>query len=260
MSDGDIESSRPHAQQIYDRVRADGYDELGRTNHALGFSGLFAGFTLGATVTAYAAALTYLRGAAVAPLVAALLYPVGYVGAILGRAQLFTENTLYPILVVIEDRTRVRATARLWVVVLAANLAGALLFALIVTQTSALPGAVTDRIAALGRTAIAAPTWHTFWAAVLAGWLLALVAWLVEATDTATGALLVVWVTTMVVGLLTLDHSIATALQAWAAVLDGRASAGPALGWEAMTILGNVLGGVFIVSVVNYGQVRAGGG
>ena len=252
-----VESSRPRADEIYARVREDARDELARSRSSMGFSGLFAGFTMGATVLAYATALVYLDGGA-ALFVAALVYPIGYIGAILGRAQLFTENTLYPVLLSLEDRSHLPATARLWGIVIVANLVGTLLFALIAVKTSALPEGVPQRIRSLGDDAVSRDVWQTFWAAVLAGWLLALVAWLVEAVDSPLGALFVVWALTMLVGLAKLDHSVATAVQAWAALLEGDVDFWPALGWQATTTLGNALGGVFIVTVLNYGQVRSG--
>lgn len=243
--------------EIYARVREDASDELARTPSALGFSGLFAGFTIGASALAYATALVYLDGGT-ALFVAALVYPIGYVGAILGRAQLFTENTLYPVLLSMGDRRYLRGTARLWGIVIVANLVGAVLFALVAVKTSALPDGVPQRIRSLGGEAVSRDFWLTFWAAVLAGWLLALVAWLVEAVNTPLGALFVVWTLTMLVGLTDLDHSVATAVEAWAAVLEGDAEFWPALGWQSTTLLGNALGGVLIVTVLNYAQVRSG--
>lgn len=251
------ESSRPRVDEIYARVREDARDELERTPSALGFSGLFAGFTIGASALAYATALVYLDGGA-ALFVAALVYPIGYIGAILGRAQLFTENTLYPVLLSMGDRSYVRGTARLWGIVIVANVVGAVLFALVAVKTSALPEGVPQRIGSLGDEAVSRDFGQTFWAGVLAGWLLALVAWVVEAVDRPIGALLVVWTLTMLVGLAKLDHSVATAVQAWAAVLEGDTGLWPALGWQATTLLGNALGGVFIVTVLNYAQVRSG--
>ena len=32
------------------------------------------------------------------------IYPVGFIAVISGRAQLFTENTLYPVILVLEER------------------------------------------------------------------------------------------------------------------------------------------------------------
>ena len=251
------ESSRPSVEEIYARVREDASDELERTPSALAFSGLFAGFTIGASALAYATALVFLDGGS-ALFVAALVYPIGYIGAILGRAQLFTENTLFPVLLSMGDRSYVRGTARLWGIVIVANLAGAVLFALVAVKTSALPEGVPERIRSLGDEAVSRDVWQTLWAAVLAGWLLALVAWLVEAVNSPLGAFVVVWALTLLVGLAKLDHSVATAVEAWAAVLEGETDFWPALAWQGTTILGNALGGVFIVTVLNYAQVRSG--
>jgi formate/nitrite transporter FocA (FNT family) len=155
------------------------------------------------------------------------------------------------------DRRHLGPTARLWLVVIAGNLAGALLFALIATQSPALSPAAVSEITRLGHDAVAHSFAATFWSVVLAGWVLALVAWLVEATDAAIGRIVAVWALVLVVGIATLDHSIATAIEAWGAVMDGRTSFASALGWQATTLLGNALGGVFIVSVLNFGQVRS---
>src|SRR5215210_3370028 len=91
------EPSRPSAHDIYDRVRADARDEIGRPSSSLAFSGLFAGFTIGAGTMAVAIALTVLGGGGGATFVAYLLYPIGFIAVIVGRAQFFTENTLYPV-------------------------------------------------------------------------------------------------------------------------------------------------------------------
>ncbi|MFP5363204.1 MAG: formate/nitrite transporter family protein [Thermoleophilia bacterium] len=252
-------SNRPDAREIYQRVASNAEEQLERSSSALAFSALLAGFTLGATPLAYVAAIVLVDGSA-GPLAGALLYPAGYIAVILGRAQLFTENTLYPVALTLTDRRHLAGTARLWAVVLAANLLGALLFALIATETTAISQALRDEIARLGDEAASRDGWTTFWSAVLAGWLLALVAWLVEATETSIGAFVVIWLLTAIVALSSLDHSIASAIEVIAAALDGRVGLAEALGWQGVTVLGNALGGVLIVSLVNFGQVRSGGG
>src|SRR5436189_3109902 len=90
-------SSRPTAREIYERVQEDAHDELERSPGALAFSALFAGFTIGATPLAEAAALALLHSSGGATIVAALVYPTGFIAAVIGRAQLFTETTLYPV-------------------------------------------------------------------------------------------------------------------------------------------------------------------
>jgi len=251
------ESTRPTAYEIHERVLKDGVDELERPASALAISGLFAGFTLGATPLAVAFVAALLGGGDQATFVAALFYPVGYLAVILGRSQLFTENTLYPVVASLDDRRRLGGTARLWATVLAANAVGAFVFALVAVQTGALPDDVVSQMTKVGDKAVVGSFWRNFWSAVLAGWLLATVAWLVEATATAVGQVLVIGALTFVVGLAALDHSVSTAIQVEAALLEGELGVGQWLRWLGTTVLGNALGGGVIVALFNYGQVRA---
>jgi formate-nitrite transporter family protein len=60
-----------------------------------------------------------------------------------------------------------------------------------------------------------------------------------------------------VVGVGSFDHSIASAAEALVTTVDGTAGVGGFLAWLAAVTLGNIAGGVVIVSILNYGQVRA---
>jgi formate-nitrite transporter family protein len=250
------EPSRPRAHDIYERVREDAAAELERSAVSLGYSGLFAGFTLGAAPLAVALALSILGDAQGAMLVAALLYPVGYLAVILGRAQFFTENTLYPVLLSLQDRTAVRGTLRLWVIVFATNIVGALIFALLATEAGVLDPGTQQAFVTLGTEDAAGSFGENFWSAVITGWLLATVAWLVEATETAVGQILAIWSLTMLVALGSFDHCIASTIDVASATFDGQVDVNRLLGWLGTAVLGNTVGGVFIVSVLNYGQAR----
>lgn len=250
------ESTRPSAAEINDRVLKNGTDELGRPPQALAISGLFAGFTLGATPLVVAFVAVLLGGGDSATFVASLFYPIGFIAVILGRSQLFTENTLYPVVASFDNPRRVTDTAKLWATVLVANSIGAFVFALAAVKTGALPNDVISQMVQLGDEAVFGSFWRNFWSAVLGGWLLATVAWLVEATATAVGQVLVIWALVFVVGVAALDHTVSTAIQVEAALLEGELGVGNWLGWLGTTVLGNALGGVIIVSLFNYGQVR----
>lgn len=255
MSEGQ-QQTRATALDIYERVCDEAREDVKRPWSSLAFSGLFAGFTIGAAPAAYAMGLASMEGAAAAMLVAALLYPVGYVAVILGRGSFFTENTLYPVVLTLRQRSALRATARLWGIVYATNQAGAFLFALLIVSTGVLAPAAETQFLALGTDSLGASFGDAFWAGVVTGWLLALVAWLVESAEHAIAQVAVIWTLTFLVALGSFDHSIASSVTAMAAVLDGSGDAGEWLGWLAAATLGNVLGGVGIVSLINYGQVR----
>ena len=78
-----------------------------------------------------------------------------------------------------------------------------------------------------------------------------------EASDAAIGRFVVISVLSFVVGLASFDHSIASAAETMTTMFAGDAGVGEVLGWLAAVTLGNVVGGVLIVAVMNYGQVRS---
>jgi formate/nitrite transporter FocA (FNT family) len=256
--EGDQARLRASAADIYDRVKREAAEELERPVAALAFSGVFAGATVGFGVIASAAAAAAAAGHRDAHLIAALFFPIGFVVVIVGRAQLFTENTLYPVTVVLDERRHLLDTLRLWTIVLSTNLVGALLFALLVTKTGALSPEIVAKIAEGGQRATTGSPATFFWSAVLGGWVIALVAWLIQASPGVLGQIVLIWTLAFVVGLAGLDHCVSTTVEVLCAVLKSKVDPGHAVAWLALVLIGNVLGGVLIVAVLNYGQVRAG--
>jgi formate/nitrite transporter FocA (FNT family) len=94
--------------------------------------------------------------------------------------------------------------------------------------------------------------------AVFAGWLIALLAWLLSAT-TATGAQIVlVWLCTAPIAALGFRHSIAGAVEAFYRAARGQAGWGEAVGgFIVPAVIGNAIGGVLLVALLNWGQVAA---
>ncbi len=252
----DHQQTRATALDIYERVCDDARDEISRPWSSLAFSGLFAGFTIGAAPVAYALGLSSLGSAKGALLIAALLYPIGYVAVILGRGSFFTENTLYPVVLTLRESSALRGTARLWAIVYATNQVGALLFALLIIGAGVLVPAAETEFVDLGTGALDKDFIDVFFAGVVTGWLLALVAWLVEASEHTIGQVAAIWALTFLVAFGSFDHSIATSVTGIGAVIDGSESALDWLVWLLPATLGNIAGGVGIVSLINYGQVR----
>jgi formate/nitrite transporter FocA (FNT family) len=110
----------------------------------------------------------------------------------------------------------------------------------------------------LGRQAASSPAGQVFWSAVIGGWLIALVAWMVTASHYTIGQIAVIWLLAYVVGAGHFAHCIATSGEIWAAVLRGTMPVGGYFRWLVPATLGNVAGGVTIVSLLNFGQVVAG--
>lgn len=253
-------SARPRAGHILRRVLEDADEERNRTSSGLAFSGFASGVTMGLSGLGVAILQNHLPHAPWATLVAYTAYPLGFIAVIMGRAQLFTENTLYPVVLVLDRRSGFVDTLRLWAVVLTTNVLGILAFALLVTQTPSIRPGTEQKLVALGTQAIHPDFYGIFWTAVIGGWLIALVAWLIEGAAEPFGQIALIWVLTFVVGLGGFAHSIATSGEILVAALAGPVSGLNYLRWLAAAVAGNAVGGVVIVALLNYGQVMAGSG
>jgi formate/nitrite transporter FocA (FNT family) len=92
---------------------------------------------------------------------------------------------------------------------------------------------------------------------IFAGWLIAMVVWMLAATQN--GHTMIIIILTYVVGLAGLTHVIAGSAEVLLLVTIGAKSWGSyATGYLLPTLLGNIIGGVALVSAVNHAQVVAG--
>lgn len=254
------ERSSPKGKVVYEAIRQEGEGELERSTSALAWSGLAAGLSMGFSFLGVGLVRAFLPDAPWVPLFSSFGYALGFLIVILGRQQLFTENTLTVILPLMRrrDGETLWNVLRLWATVLAANIAGALLFAFVIARTDAMEPHVFE---ALRHAAIdAAPT--SFGVAVLrgvfAGWLIAMVVWLLPFAESA--RIWVILILTYVVGLAQLTHVIVSTIDASFLVFTGDSS------WSEMlrhtfvpSLLGNIIGGVTLVAALNHAQVLAGG-
>ena len=251
------------AAVVFETVRREGETEASRPALALGFSGLAAGLSMGASLVGTGVLQAYLPDAPWRPLVANLGYTLGFLIVILGRQQLFTENTLTAILPVLDDPNKglkFLQMLRLWGIVLVTNLIGAAIFAEVVAKTAMFDPRVKAAFLTIGLHALHPTFAEIVWRGILAGWLIALVVWLLPAADAQR-----VWIIVMItwlVGAAGLSHIIAGSVEGLYAVAAGDWSWSAYVGGFLVPVfIGNSIGGVGLVAILNYGQVvpEAGG-
>jgi formate/nitrite transporter FocA (FNT family) len=247
------------AKTAYQVISEEGEDELSRSTAALFWSGLAAGLSMGFSFLAEGFLRAHLPEADWRPLLTKLGYSVGFVVVIIGSQQLFTENTITPILPLLQRRTWdcLRNVLRLWGAVLVANLLGALLFALALARLAVVEPRVSSALGDLAGEALRFDPWTTMLHAVYAGWLIALMVWMLPAVKG--GRLGVIVLMTYLVGLGGFAHVIAGASEVFYAAFRGEASWGKVLfGYLAPTLVGNIAGGVTLVSALNHAQATNG--
>ena len=245
---------RPSAEDIYRQVARSAKEELKRSSMSLAISGFTGGTFMGFSALGVGLILALLGNGPRAFVLSRMLYPLGFIVVILGRSQLFTENTLYPVALVLAERKQLWNTLRLWAVVLPSNCLGALAFACLISRTHALPPATTVAIAQLGLNAANTPMGTVFWSGILGGWIIATAAWLVSGSHSIAGSIMIIWGLTFVVGLGNFAHCIATSGEVLSAVLAGQLPWWRYFSWLGPAVGGNICGGVLMVTLLEYGQ------
>jgi formate/nitrite transporter FocA (FNT family) len=243
---------------IHEIVRAEGEAELRRPVSALFWSGLAAGLSMGFSFVAQALLQADLPVGPGRNAVASGGYMVGFVVVVLGRQQLFTESTLTAVLPALHDRSvrKWMATLRLWAIVLLANIAGTWIFSAMLAWGHPLPPATSAALAQLASETVTHPFWNTLLRAVLAGWLIALMVWLLPSARSA--KIVIIGLLTWLVAFGKLSHIIAGSAEAAYAVLTGEAELGAYVGkFMIPTLIGNTIGGVALVAMLNHAPVSA---
>jgi formate/nitrite transporter FocA (FNT family) len=252
-------STRLSASEIHENVAEPAREEMERTAASLLMSAFQSGLAI---------AFSFLAGAFAASLVAPLhahaaaaaAYPLGFILVILARSELFTENTLRPVMPLLEERSA-RALGRmlrLWGLLLAGNLAGAAVIGWVLARTAVVEAPVREQLDAIAAATTSGGFGLVFYRAIFAGWLIALLTWMLAATHATGAQLALIWLCTAPIAALHFRHSIAGAVEAFYRVADGSAPLGEMIGaFVVPAVLGNTVGGVVLVALLSYAQVAS---
>ena len=243
---------------IFEVIRREGEHELSRPVSALWWSGIAAGLAISTSVLSKGFLVAVLPHADWTPAVSNLGYTVGFLIVILGRMQLFTENTITPILPLFlkpsfETLARI---GRLWGTVFAANLVGCAAAAAVLTYVGILPGGRFEGILEVSRHYAEADALHHFLWGIPAGFLIAALVWLLPRMESA-GEVLIIIIVTYVIGLGGMSHVVAGSTELFILVAHGELGVAEAvLGGILPAFAGNVVGGTGIFAALTYAQVR----
>jgi formate/nitrite transporter FocA (FNT family) len=252
------ERARPRAAVLYETIRTEGELELHRPASALAWSGLAAGLSMGFSLVATGLIRAGLPDMPWRPLVSSLGYAVGFLIVIKARQQLFTENTLTAVLPFLQRHNLhgFWLLVRLWSIVLATNLVGVLLFALLAGHTDAFSSEAKREFTAFGLEALEGGFGSHFVRAIVSGWLIALVVWMLPGAGATSGAIIVVL--TYLIGLGRLSHVVAGSVDVLYVVTTGAAAwADFVLRFFVPVLLGNIAGGGALVAALSHAQISA---
>jgi formate/nitrite transporter FocA (FNT family) len=220
-------------------------------------SGLSVGLDIGFSLLFMAIAKTQIDASIpkpVAELLVANMYAVGFIFVVLGRSELFTKQTTLAVLSAMNRKITLGALARMWAVVYVSNLIGAAAFAWLAVLAGPALGVVEVRAFGEIASTLTAPGWLTiFLSAVLAGWLMGLLSWLVAAARDTISQVVIVWLIATGIGYAHLHHVVAGSVEVLAGVFaEQGVTATDFSNFLLWTTLGNALGGPFYVAVIKY--------
>ncbi|MFH5802021.1 formate/nitrite transporter family protein [Haladaptatus sp. CMAA 1911] len=249
---GSVVRDRFSSDEIFQRIIAAADEEITSSSRELFFGALAGGFAITITFLLYSSMTATMGGN---PLFSALLYPLGFIYIILGGYQLYTENTLPPVALTIERLASIPALLRHWLIVLSGNFAGGAIGAIALTWGGVFSPEATAAALHHAENGIKTPPSSLFFKAVFAGLIVAGVVWVVYASRDTISRLVVVYLAFLAIPLGGLFHVVVSFTEMTYLVLAG--DIGITIGLTQFVIpvlLGNTVGGVVLVTVVNYFQ------
>lgn len=247
------------ANVVYETIRREGEEELNRPAAALMWSAFAAGLSMGFSFIAEGLLMAYLPDKPWRLLISRLGYSVGFLIVILGRQQLFTENTLTVVLplLVRKDLPTLLRMLRLWGIVLCSNLIGTFLFALCIGKIVLFDSHTQECLTQIGAGHLGASFSLVIIRAIFAGWLIALMVWLLPGAESARVSIIII--VTYLVGISGFNHIIAGSTTMFFLLVTGSIS-----WWTYVaqfflpTLIGNVIGGMSLVAALGHAQVVRG--
>lgn len=250
------EHARLPVRTVYQIVRQEGQEQMERPSVSLWWSGFAGGLSISFSLLGQAALARGLPQAPWTPLVASFGYSVGFLMVILARQQLFTETTITVVLPLLADfsRRNLVLLARMWGLVLAANLAGTLVAALFCTFTPVLEGSLRQAMLDVSMHTLGHDWLEMLVRGISAGFLIAVLVWLMPSAEGAEFQMTVALTYLIAIG--GSQHIVAGSMEAFMLLLAGQQDLAQTLfGFIIPVLIGNVLGGTALFAVLSYAQV-----
>lgn len=242
---------------LFESVRRNGEEELLRPNRALLFSGIAAGILISFSVLGEALLRTWLPDAEWRYIVENMGYTFGFMLVILGRMQLFTENTITTVAPVLINRSGAafQRMIALWTLVLGANVIGAFIVAGFFVYAPVLSTDVAAAFTDLSRHATGMPAMEGLMRGIPAGVLIAALVWMLP---TAKGnEVTLIFLFTWLIALGDFTHIVAGSVEMAYLLVQADLGLGQAVfGFFLPVLAGNVIGGTVIFTLLVWAQIQ----
>ncbi|MDC5584773.1 formate/nitrite transporter family protein [Acinetobacter baumannii] len=241
---------------VYEIIRRDGAEELDRPTAALIFSGIAAGLVISFSFVFKAIIASYIPTDAIwTDLITNFGYTIGFLIAILGHMQLFTENTITTVVPLFKPFTldKLRAVGRLWGIVILCNIIGTALASLFFLTTDLFTPNIDKALDELAHHVASFSAIQNLLKGVMSGLLIAALVWMLPSVS---NKFLVIFFMTYLIGLGDFTHVVVGSTEMSYLVWQEEASLGEYIfNFLIPTTIGNIIGGTGVFTLLIYGQV-----
>ncbi|EMH4162609.1 formate/nitrite transporter family protein [Pluralibacter gergoviae] len=253
----DEENLPSRAMATHEHIRQEGEKELERDGWALLWSAIAAGLSMSASLLAKGLFHAHLEGVPGGILLESIGYTFGFIIVIMAHQQLFTENTITPVLPVMQHPTtsNILLLLRLWGVVLLGNMIGTAIAAWAFGYMPVFDQETRNAFYSIGMKVMENSPTEMFAKAIISGWLIATMVWMFPAAGPA--KLVVIVLMTWLIAVADTTHIIVGTIEILYLVFTG------ALPWQDFiwpfalpTLAGNICGGTFIFALLSHAQIR----
>jgi formate/nitrite transporter FocA (FNT family) len=258
VDDLNTEADKPKSQEkiLVDQL-CEGIETYEQHKSKVFISALTAGLEIGFSYLLIAIIYTFLNGKLDEKTIfkiVAFAYPIGFIIVVLGKSILFTEQTSLLALPVLHKKRTVLELLKLWGIVIAGNLVGGAFMAVFIVLVGTGMEIISyESISSIALHVTKGSVGVIFGSAIMAGWLMALLSWLVTSASATIGRIFVIYMITAIVGFAGFHHSIVGNIEVLAGVLFTDAiSFGSYATFQTTALLGNAFGGVIFVALLRY--------
>lgn len=262
QAESSTSSDKPkEANQILDEQIEAGLAEFKRPAKGLFISSLTAGMEVGFSVlfmcTIYSMFYETVSTEALT-LYLSLCYPIGFIFVIIGRSELFTEHTALALLPVLRGSVSVVNLLKLWGIVYAGNIIGGYVFGYILSHVGVNVGFIKIEAFTYLAHHLLEYDWDSILlSAILAGWMMGLLGWLVTSSQETISRIVLIIMVTFIIGLAGLHHSIVGSIEVFLGALTSPdISMTDYLHVQFWATLGNLLGGTVFVALLKFSHIR----
>ncbi|MBV2358383.1 formate/nitrite transporter family protein [Thalassococcus sp. CAU 1522] len=256
--DETVSDATPMATKlVFEVIRRNGEEELARPIASLWWSGIAAGLLIAFSVWGEALLRAKLPDTDWRYIIENIGYSLGFVLVILGRMQLFTENTITTVVPVVLKPTGASfgRLVRLWTIVLAANVVGAFVIATFMAYAPVLESDVRAAMQTLSEHATGMGAAEGFYRGIPAGVLIAALVWMLPSTQSSQLLLIVLF--TWLIALGDFTHIVAGSVEMAFLMVQGQLGLHPALtGFFLPVLAGNIVGGTVVFTLLTWAQIK----